>query len=45
MFIVGLRSILVSGYPERQLFMAGEGNGDVIYYVLGLLGDTIITHG
>jgi YedE family putative selenium metabolism protein len=42
--IVGLGSTLAGGCPGRQLFLAGEGDGDAAVFALGLLGGLAMAH-
>ncbi|MDR2444125.1 MAG: YedE-related selenium metabolism membrane protein [Deltaproteobacteria bacterium] len=42
--VVGLGSALGGGCPGRQLFLAGEGDGDAAVFVLGLLAGLAMAH-
>ncbi|MDR0354734.1 MAG: YedE-related selenium metabolism membrane protein [Deltaproteobacteria bacterium] len=42
--IVGFGSALAGGCPGRQLFLAGEGDGDAAVFVFGLLGGLAMAH-
>ncbi|EGO65525.1 YedE family putative selenium transporter [Acetonema longum] len=44
LFLVGLSATLAGGCPLRQLIMAGEGNTDAMFCVLGLLVGAGIAH-
>ncbi len=44
LFTAGLASALAGGCPGRQLFMAGEGDGDAACFVLGLMGGAAMAH-
>jgi YedE family putative selenium metabolism protein len=44
LLVVGFGSALVGGCPGRQLFLAGEGDGDAGVYVLGLLAGLAMAH-
>jgi hypothetical protein len=44
MALVGLTGVLAGGCPVRQLVMAGEGNGDALMVVVGLLLGGAIAH-
>ena len=37
MVVAGLAFVLVGGCPGRQLFLAGEGDGDAAVFVLGMI--------
>ena len=37
MVVAGLAFALAGGCPARQLFMAGEGDGDAAVFVLGII--------
>ena len=45
LFLVGLAATLAGGCPLRQLIMAGEGNTDAVFCVLGMLAGAGISHG
>ena len=45
LFLVGLAATLSGGCPLRQLIMAGEGNTDAMFCVLGMLAGAGISHG
>ncbi|MBP1763475.1 MAG: putative selenium metabolism protein, YedE family [Firmicutes bacterium] len=45
LFLVGLAATLAGGCPLRQLIMAGEGNTDAMFCVLGMLAGAGISHG
>jgi YedE family putative selenium metabolism protein len=42
--VVGLGSALGGGCPGRQLFLAGEGDGDAAVFVLGLFAGLAMAH-
>jgi YedE family putative selenium metabolism protein len=42
--VVGFGSALGGGCPGRQLFLAGEGDGDAAVFVLGLLAGLAMAH-
>lgn len=42
--LVGLTGALAGGCPVRQLVMAGEGNGDALMVVAGLIGGGALAH-
>ena len=44
LFTAGLASALAGGCPGRQLFLAGEGDGDAACFVLGLMGGAAMAH-
>ncbi|MDR1921915.1 MAG: YedE-related selenium metabolism membrane protein [Candidatus Adiutrix sp.] len=44
LFTAGLASALAGGCPARQLFLAGEGDGDAACFVLGLMGGAAMAH-
>ena len=44
LFTAGLASALAGGCPGRQLFMAGEGDGDAACFVLGLMAGAAMAH-
>lgn len=44
MATAGLAFALAGGCPGRQLFMAGEGDGDAAVFALGLLVGTALAH-
>jgi YedE family putative selenium metabolism protein len=44
LLIVGLGSTLAGGCPGRQLFLAGEGDGDAAVFVMGLLAGLAMAH-
>ncbi len=44
LFTAGLASALAGGCPGRQLFLAGEGDGDAVAFVLGLMGGAAMAH-
>ncbi|MCI2425557.1 YedE-related selenium metabolism membrane protein [Candidatus Acetothermia bacterium] len=44
MVLVGLASVLAGGCPGRQLFLAGEGDGDGAAFVLGMFGGAAFAH-
>ncbi len=44
LFTAGLASALAGGCPGRQLFMAGEGDGDAACFALGLMGGAAMAH-
>ncbi|MDR3203929.1 MAG: YedE-related selenium metabolism membrane protein [Deltaproteobacteria bacterium] len=44
LLVVGLGSALAGGCPGRQLFLAGEGDGDAAIFSLGLLGGLAMAH-
>lgn len=45
MSLVGFCGVLAGGCPVRQVVMAGEGNGDALVTVLGILLGGAIAHG
>lgn len=45
LFLTGLAATLAGGCPLRQLIMAGEGNTDAMFSVLGMLAGAGIAHG
>jgi hypothetical protein len=45
LFLTGLAATLAGGCPLRQLIMAGEGNTDATFSVLGMLAGAGIAHG
>jgi YedE family putative selenium metabolism protein len=44
MVVAGLAFALAGGCPGRQLFMAGEGDGDAAVFVLGMVGGAAVSH-
>jgi YedE family putative selenium metabolism protein len=44
MVLAGLGFCLAGGCPGRQLFMAGEGDGDAAIFVLGMIVGAAIAH-
>lgn len=44
LFTAGLASALAGGCPGRQLFLAGEGDGDAACFALGLMGGAAMAH-
>jgi YedE family putative selenium metabolism protein len=44
MVLAGLSWALVGGCPGRQLFMAGEGDGDAGIFVLGMMAGAALAH-
>ena len=44
MVLAGLAYALAGGCPGRQLFLAGEGNGDSAIFVLGMITGAAISH-
>jgi YedE family putative selenium metabolism protein len=44
MVLAGLAYALAGGCPGRQLFLAGEGNGDSAIFVLGMITGAAIAH-
>jgi uncharacterized protein len=44
MVVAGLAFALAGGCPGRQLFMAGEGDGDAAVFVLGMIGGAAVSH-
>lgn len=44
MVLVGLASVLAGGCPGRQLFLAGEGDGDGAAFALGMFGGAAVAH-
>ncbi len=44
MAVAGLAFALAGGCPGRQLFMAGEGDGDAALFVLGMLAGAAFSH-
>jgi YedE family putative selenium metabolism protein len=44
LLIVGFGSALAGGCPGRQLFLAGEGDGDAAVLILGLLAGLAMAH-
>ena len=44
LFTAGLASALAGGCPGRQLFLAGEGDGDAACFVLGLMAGAAMAH-
>ena len=44
MALAGLAFVLAGGCPGRQLFMAGEGDGDAAVFLLGMLFGAAISH-
>lgn len=45
LFLTGLAATLAGGCPLRQLIMAGEGNTDALFCILGMLAGAGIAHG
>jgi YedE family putative selenium metabolism protein len=44
MVLAGLSFTLAGGCPGRQVFLAGEGDGDAAVFVLGMLTGTAVAH-
>jgi uncharacterized protein len=44
MVLAGLSFTLAGGCPGRQIFLAGEGDGDAAVFVLGMLTGTAVAH-
>jgi YedE family putative selenium metabolism protein len=44
MVVAGLAFALAGGCPGRQLFMAGEGDGDAAVFALGMIGGAAVSH-
>ena len=44
MVVAGLAFALAGGCPGRQLFMAGEGDGDAAVFVLGMIVGAAVSH-
>ncbi len=44
MAVVGLAAVLAGGCPLRQLILSGEGNGDALFTVLGLITGAAFMH-
>jgi hypothetical protein len=44
MLLSGLAFTLAGGCPGRQLFLAGEGDGDAAVFALGAIGGAAISH-
>lgn len=44
MVLVGLTGVLAGGCPVRQMILAGEGNGDALLVVLGIMLGGAIAH-
>lgn len=44
LFLVGLCAILLGGCPLRQLVLAGEGDGDALMAVLGMVVGAALAH-
>jgi hypothetical protein len=44
MVLAGLAFCLAGGCPGRQLFMAGEGDGDAAIFVLGMIVGAAFAH-
>jgi YedE family putative selenium metabolism protein len=44
MLVAGLAFALAGGCPGRQLFMAGEGDGDAGVFVLGMIAGAAVSH-
>ena len=44
MAVAGLAFALAGGCPGRQLFLAGEGDGDAAIFVIGMLVGAAIAH-
>lgn len=45
LFLTGVAATLAGGCPLRQLIMAGEGNSDAMFCVLGMLAGAGVSHG
>jgi len=44
MVLAGLAFALAGGCPGRQLFLAGEGDGDAVIFVLGMIFGAALAH-
>jgi len=44
MVVAGLAFALAGGCPGRQLFMAGEGDGDAAVFALGMIVGAAVSH-
>jgi uncharacterized protein len=44
MLLAGLAFVLAGGCPGRQLFLAGEGDGDAAVFVMGLIAGAAFSH-
>jgi YedE family putative selenium metabolism protein len=44
MLVAGLAFALAGGCPGRQLFLAGEGDGDAAVFVLGMIVGAAVSH-
>lgn len=44
MFVAGLAFALAGGCPGRQLFLAGEGDGDAGLFVIGMITGAAVAH-
>ncbi len=44
MAVAGLAFALAGGCPGRQLFMAGEGDGDAAIFVMGMITGAVFAH-
>jgi hypothetical protein len=44
MVVAGLAFALAGGCPGRQLFMAGEGDGDAAVFVVGMIVGAAVSH-
>ncbi|MDY6971373.1 MAG: YedE family putative selenium transporter [Thermodesulfobacteriota bacterium] len=44
MVVAGLAFVLAGGCPGRQLFLAGEGDGDAAVFVLGMIVGAAFSH-
>jgi hypothetical protein len=44
MVLSGLAFALAGGCPGRQLFLAGEGDGDAAVFVLGMITGAAVSH-
>jgi hypothetical protein len=44
MVVAGLSFALAGGCPGRQLFMAGEGDGDAAVFILGMISGAAVSH-
>jgi uncharacterized protein len=44
MTVAGLAFALAGGCPGRQLFLAGEGDGDAAIFVLGMISGAAVAH-
>ena len=44
MMVAGLAFALAGGCPGRQLFLAGEGDGDAAVFVFGMITGAAIAH-